>query len=282
MSNHPGRSRLAIFAAAAVAVTTMFGAGNVFADTETVTIHACKNKHGNVRIVDGPADCTKAETAISWNMRGADGAPGPQGPPGADGRDGVDGAPGRDGVDGRDGTDGAPGRDGVDGAPGAPGRDGVDGAPGPAGPQGPAGPPGSSAGMAGLGFTSSRPVPFGNIPQSMSTASIDGLPAVAARTSRCPARPVWRHVLQFIAGTNDHQQRPSPRRFPSPGRRRPRAHRSQRHAEPARVALRDVAVHQPAHGRSGCLLRFDRGRGRRHGDRNRRPRPDRLHRPARR
>lgn len=113
------RSRAATAALGAVVAMTALGVGNAFASHDTNTIHACKNPHGNLRMVGAPTDCTPNETAVEWNVEGPQGPVGDQGDPGPVGPAGAEGPPGPPGPEG------------------------------PAGPQGPAGPAGSS-GLASL------------------------------------------------------------------------------------------------------------------------------------
>jgi len=81
-------------------------------------IQACVRKDGRLRLVAQKANCRRTERPISWNVRGAQGEPGPQGPVGPAG------------------ADGAPGPSGVDGAPGPAGPPGPQGERGPQGPKG--------------------------------------------------------------------------------------------------------------------------------------------------
>lgn len=77
-------------------------------------IHACvDDKTGEVRIAASPDECRtdKKESALTWNVQGRRGEPGPQGAPGPQG------VPGQDGQDGEDGAPGADGQDGADGEP---------------------------------------------------------------------------------------------------------------------------------------------------------------------
>lgn len=73
------RSRVALVAATAVAMTTVFGGSDAFAENETVTINACTDPHGNLRVVEDPTTCKRNETPITWNVQGPQGLPGPQG-----------------------------------------------------------------------------------------------------------------------------------------------------------------------------------------------------------
>lgn len=139
------RSRLAVAAVAAVTLTTVFGAGDVFAEGETVTINACTDKFGNLRIVNDPTTCKAHETPLTWNVQGPQGLPGPQGEQGIQGVPGpagVQGATGPQGAIGPIGPAGPQGLKGDTGDVGPRGLQGERGFTGPTGPQGPAGPSG--------------------------------------------------------------------------------------------------------------------------------------------
>jgi hypothetical protein len=157
------RARITL-AGLAFGATLASGVAWATAPSDDSTIQGCKaKKNGALRVVAGPADCSKNEQSISWNQHGpqgeagADGAagkdgakgePGPTGASGTDGKDGADGADGSDGAKGEPGSAGArgetgvkgdPGVRGADGQPGAPGQNGQPGGQGPPGPQGPQG-----------------------------------------------------------------------------------------------------------------------------------------------
>jgi hypothetical protein len=116
--------------------------------TEDGVIHACKSKKtGLLRVVSSPSQCRASERAISWNVRGPQGAAGPagaQGPAGPQGEKGMQGDPGPMGPRGEVGPAGPAGADGVAGPAGPPG---------PAGPQGPPGSKGDK-GDPGAGLAS--------------------------------------------------------------------------------------------------------------------------------
>ena len=79
------RSRIAIAVASALVAAAAVGMGSAVASHDTNTIHACKNAHGNLRIVGASSDCTNKEIALEWNIQGPAGPQGPQGAPGAPG-----------------------------------------------------------------------------------------------------------------------------------------------------------------------------------------------------
>jgi hypothetical protein len=126
--------------------------------------------NGQLRVVAAGEPCRRNELAISWNVEGPQGEPGPQGERGAPGPQGDKGASGADGPagpqgetgpqgdkgetgaigprgpQGQQGPEGQRGPEGPQGEPGLQGLVGADGAPGmtgPAGPQGPTGPQGA-------------------------------------------------------------------------------------------------------------------------------------------
>jgi len=112
------------------------------------TINGCYDKKsGALRVIDSAtaATCTKAETAVSWNMRGLAGDQGPSGPKGDTGLKGDPGVQGGSGpkgdtgVQGASGPKGDPGVQGASGPKGDPGAKGDPGEPGATGPAGPAG-----------------------------------------------------------------------------------------------------------------------------------------------
>lgn len=76
------RSRIAIAVVSALVAATAVGVGTAVASHDTNTIHACKNPHGNLRIVEAARDCTNKEMALEWNIQGPAGPQGPQGAPG--------------------------------------------------------------------------------------------------------------------------------------------------------------------------------------------------------
>ena len=163
----------------AVAVTALAVAvgGGTFAaaaDSDDGVIHACaKSNVGQLRVVPAGEDCRNSEVAMSWNERGATGAPGPQGdpgpagPPGAQGEAGPTGATGERGETGATGLQGERGEVGATGPQGDPGPAGPQGEKGGAGPAGPAGP--SSAREVTRGF---GPTNFQLVQQTHSVATM--------------------------------------------------------------------------------------------------------------
>ncbi|MDP1795540.1 MAG: hypothetical protein Q8K63_15490 [Acidimicrobiales bacterium] len=138
MITHTRRSRLAVVAASAVAMTTAFGGTDAFADpaTEPVTINACTDAHGNLRVVEDPTTCKKNETPITWNVQGPQGLQGVQGEPGPVGPQGDKGETGATGEKGDTGAAGPKGDVGPVGPRGLQGERGLTGAQGPVGPMG--------------------------------------------------------------------------------------------------------------------------------------------------
>lgn len=64
-------------------------------------IHACmRSSDARVRITTADDDCSP-DQPFDWNVRSAEGLPGPDGPAGAPGPEGPAGGPGRDGSDSR-------------------------------------------------------------------------------------------------------------------------------------------------------------------------------------
>ncbi len=110
------------------------------AQAEEDVLHACAWPNwGLLRLVDDPSECRPNERAVSWNIAGAQGEPGPPGTPGAQGQTGAQGPQGLTGPQGATGTQGNPG------LPGPMGNPGTQGNPGPMGDPGPQGAPGSSS-----------------------------------------------------------------------------------------------------------------------------------------
>ena len=119
----------------------------------TTVIQACSNPgNGNLRLVaDNQTDCHPNEKAISWNVQGNSGPPGPAGPKGDTGATGPQGPAGAAGAQGPKGDTGATGPQGLKGDTGATGSQGPAGGTGPQGPQGPAGPKGDTGAMGPAG-----------------------------------------------------------------------------------------------------------------------------------
>ena len=87
----------------------------------TAIIQACVRKDGRLRLVAQKSDCRRAERPIAWNVRGAQGEPGPQAPAGPAGADGAPGPSGATGPPGPAGPPGPIGERGPQGAKGDPG-----------------------------------------------------------------------------------------------------------------------------------------------------------------
>lgn len=149
----------------AALIATAFAAGSVFTalgDPAPVTYYGCiqntttaQRRLGSAGSIfgqngtlynvntDGPAQCQRGDTAISWNQTGPMGAIGPTGPQGPSGPSGASGAQGPSGPEGATGATGAmgatgpAGATGITGASGATGPTGLQGPSGPTGPQGP-------------------------------------------------------------------------------------------------------------------------------------------------
>src|SRR3954451_11613767 len=88
----------------AVPTIAALGAGGAFAVASIPagdgTINGCyatNGLKGALRVVDSPSDCTRFETAISWNQKGQQGVPGIQGEPGQKGDKGDTGPAGANG-----------------------------------------------------------------------------------------------------------------------------------------------------------------------------------------
>ena len=92
-------TRLIAAAAGAIALVVAAGAAYATIPDANGVIHGCMKKSGGaLRVIDsGVTQCSKDETALSWNRTG------PQGP------QGLQGAPGAQGVQGDPGPQGAPG-----------------------------------------------------------------------------------------------------------------------------------------------------------------------------
>ncbi|HVX30190.1 MAG TPA: hypothetical protein VHA53_06890 [Nitrolancea sp.] len=145
-------------------MAAMFAAGSVvsaFGEPATVTYYGCilhaspsQSRLGPVSSVfgqnetiygvneDGPANCQRGDTAISWNQRGPAGETGVTGPSGETGAAGPVGPQGETGPSGPAGPAGATGTDGSVGPSGPTGLQGNAGAQGATGVTGPSGPTG--------------------------------------------------------------------------------------------------------------------------------------------
>ena len=94
MTIHLGRR-----AFAAVVMLVALGVGGIAlaaAQTSTNTIHACYDRHGDLRVVnaDHGATCRHYETALDWNQQGPQGLQGPKGDKGDKGDRGASGTGG--------------------------------------------------------------------------------------------------------------------------------------------------------------------------------------------
>jgi hypothetical protein len=143
-------TRTALATATAVLVSGGIAAATNGSDG---TINACVGRDGDVRIARKATDCTRKETALTWNQKGpagpkgetgAKGPVGPAGPKGIEGPAGPAGAAGAAGPAGESGPAGAKGDVGPAGPAGAAGPKGDTGAPGEAGPKGETGAPGEA------------------------------------------------------------------------------------------------------------------------------------------
>ena len=105
------RTRIAVLVAAAIVV----GIGVPIAAQATIpnggTIYACyQNSGGTLHVIDRSVrNCSKSQTALSWNIAGKQGPQGPAGPQGAQGPQGVPGPTGDTGPKGPAGPQGSQG-----------------------------------------------------------------------------------------------------------------------------------------------------------------------------
>lgn len=103
-----------------------------------MTVNACIDPGGRLRIVDDPSKRYEQEREERWaevGPRGEQGQPGPQGPEGPRGPEGAQGAQGERGPEGAQGATGSRGEQGGQGPQGPPGPSGPEGDPGPPGPE---------------------------------------------------------------------------------------------------------------------------------------------------
>ena len=143
-------SRRKIVVVGAVVSAMAISAGVAFAiPDESGAIQGCYQKNnGQLRVVNGAADCRPSELPLSWSQTGPAGATGAAGPAGPTGSTGPQGPSGPTGPEGPAGATGATGPAGETGATGPAGPQGTTGTTGPAGPSGatgPQGPPGADA-----------------------------------------------------------------------------------------------------------------------------------------
>ena len=106
------RTRLAIFALAAVVVIAALVAIGTVARADSPIIACSNGTNGNLRIVTDRSQCREHEAALEWSQVG------PQGPVGATGPQGVVGATGQQGPQGPAGPVGATGAAGANGISG--------------------------------------------------------------------------------------------------------------------------------------------------------------------
>lgn len=117
MDRRPTVAAVALLAALAGATVV---AASSAAHEEDERIEACRHiRSGLVRIVSPGVPCRRAESRVSWSVRGRtgeQGLPGPAGPPGPEGPAGEPGPPGPQGPAGEQGPQGAAGPAGAAGA----------------------------------------------------------------------------------------------------------------------------------------------------------------------
>ena len=164
--------------AAIVAVAALGGGGLVAAaasrnDGSPSVIKACANRsNGKLRLAGPAGSCKSHERAISWNVQGPAGPPGPAGAPGPAGPAGATGPAGPGGPTGPAGPAGPAGAKGPTGPAGANGQ------PGPAGPQGPAGAAGAKGATGARGPTGPKGDP-GTGGSLTSIAQLNGVACTA-------------------------------------------------------------------------------------------------------
>jgi hypothetical protein len=133
---------------AGILIIAAIGLGVAAAQTSgnSNVIYACYQKNdGQLRRVNGPADCKPSEISLNWTVSGIQGPKGdkgdpgpmgPQGPKGDQGIQGVKGDKGDPGIQGIQGIQGPKGDKGDKGDQGIQGPQGVKGDKGDTGPQG--------------------------------------------------------------------------------------------------------------------------------------------------
>jgi len=129
----------------AVVLVLLVAVGVKFAvaQTDNTVYFGCvNNDSGAIKLFLQETECKKNEFAVTWNQKGLQGDPGPQGPQGDPGPQGPQGDPGPQGLQGDPGPQGPQGEPGPQGPQGEPGPQGLQGDPGPQGPQGDPGPQG--------------------------------------------------------------------------------------------------------------------------------------------
>jgi hypothetical protein len=165
------RTRLfASFIAGALIAGILVG-GVAVAQSDGDQITACVGRSGLLRLVDSSEDCSRLETAVSWNEAGVQGALGPQGEAGPEGPEGPQGPAG---------------------------NDGEQGPPGPTGPQGPKGEPGTGGGS--LDSLVGTPCAVGTPGEGVLEVTYD--PATGVPAFRCDdavallTLPLWAGIFE--------------------------------------------------------------------------------------
>jgi collagen triple helix repeat protein len=105
------RNRVATAALAALAALALSGIAYATIPDDNGVIHGCYAKSGgSLRVIDaGVTNCSKSETSLNWNVKGATGPVGPQGAQGAQGAQGPQGPAGPQGPQGPQGAQGPSG-----------------------------------------------------------------------------------------------------------------------------------------------------------------------------
>jgi hypothetical protein len=104
-------NRVAVIGLAVLAMLAVTGIAYATIPDDNGVIHGCYAKSGGaLRVIDaGVTNCTKSETSLNWNVKGATGPVGPQGPQGAQGLQGPQGPAGPQGPQGPQGAQGPSG-----------------------------------------------------------------------------------------------------------------------------------------------------------------------------
>jgi hypothetical protein len=125
--SHLRSRRLAVVAAAAVAVLAAGGVSYAMIPSSGGVFTACVNKAGKMRLIDpdAGATCRGNERQVTWNQTGPSGPAGAMGATGATGLKGDQGATGNPGQTGATGATGGTGATGAPGAPATPGQSGT-------------------------------------------------------------------------------------------------------------------------------------------------------------
>ena len=165
-------------------------------DSTTSVISACmKTRDGTIRLIDYQAGrrCVGGETLVTWNQKGAAGAPG------APGAAGLPGAQGPAGAVGPQGPQGIPGEVGPQGAVGPQGESGVQG---PAGADGSVGPKGDNGANGEPGAPGPGPMIVGLVnPSRVELSTNDLWEALPSATTSLPPQSFDRTaVVTFWSG----------------------------------------------------------------------------------